>query len=110
MDHFQCSLSVEEWASRINIDKTLSILRCNAEVFEQGEHVLADRFVMFVNQAPVFWFAGSFPPTDTSESVGISREGVGDFRPSRRGPRFRFVSCGTSDSQHLGTECRECQL
>ena len=56
-------------AYRINIDKILSFLGGNVQVFEKREHVLSDRFVVFINQAPIFKFAAGFPlADDTSEN------------------------------------------
>jgi len=36
--------------------KLCQFLRCNAQVFEYGEHVLADGFVMFIDQGPIVGF------------------------------------------------------
>src|SRR4030095_3653943 len=48
--------------------KTLSVLGRNPQVFEESEHVLPDRFIVFINQAPILGFASGFPLTDTSEN------------------------------------------
>ena len=53
---------------RNNHDKTLSVLGRNAQVFEESEHVLPDRFIVFINQAPILGFASGFPLTDASEN------------------------------------------
>ena len=40
----------------------------NVQVFEKGEHVLPDGFIVLINQAPILGFASGFPLADTSEN------------------------------------------
>src|SRR5262245_49339525 len=51
-----------------NIDKTLSISGGNPQVLEKSEYVLPDRFIVFINQVPVFGFASDFRLADTGKN------------------------------------------